>query len=45
MFFVFNFDLRGKRINFENVIRGYTHVSIYNTKLTFKQKNKNSEQV
>ena len=34
----FNFDLRGKRINFENVIRFYTHLSIYNNKLTLKQK-------
>ena len=32
------FNLRGKRINFENVIRGYTYFSIYNNKLTFKPK-------
>ena len=42
---MFYFDLRGKRINFENVIRFYTHLSIYNNKLTFKPKNKNTEQV
>ena len=30
------FNLRGKRINFENVIRFYTHLSIYNNKLIFE---------
>ena len=37
------FDLRGKHTNFENVMCFYAHLSIYNNKLSFKQKN--SEQV
>jgi hypothetical protein len=37
--------MRGKHTNFENVMCFYTHLSIYNNKLTFKPKNKNTEQV